>query len=324
MSLLVHAALVPLVFFFLLLFFTLFPQLDPAERRPVRLVIQPPAPKEQVQPEVPEPQYDDRGQIVQLAPPRVEEVPDEADYRAEFDARTERETRTERFEVNPEVLSREYSREQRSEQAEAFDLNVDKPSTGATIGNQRFDPDRDGSMAALPSPWKMTNKPGEESPIPSAQRTAALAGAPQNDLLREEIGKYIDLNTARHPYAGYIQRILRQVNFWWEQNVDSLPASVRYARSTTVVSIVLDARGELVRIEVVRPSGTDLLDDCVVRAFKYAAPFDNPPTGLLKSDGRVHLDNLAFTVPPRADGLHFQGVDPRAGVQFPGILKSPR
>jgi hypothetical protein len=125
--------------------------------RPLTLVIRDPdrevkPPPDPVDP--PRPEYN--GQIVEVAPPREEKIPLESDYLSEYDAATEHETRTARFMINPEVLAREYSKEMKAESAEAEDLNVDKPSTGATVGNSRFDPDRDGTMAALPSPWKRT------------------------------------------------------------------------------------------------------------------------------------------------------------------------
>lgn len=280
--------------------------------------------EEKEEPE-PEPEIFE-GQIVELAPPEKEVVPDDAEYLSEYDNTVEKETRTEKFMLNPEVLAKQYSKEQQAEQADVMDLNADKPSTGATVGNQRFDPDRDGSLSSLPSPWKVTNKQGPEDPIPSSQRDAALSGAPQNDLLNEEIGNVVDLNTIKYPYAGYMDRIRRQVNYWWQQNLDNLPSSVRLAKSryTTVVSVILNADGALEHIEVTTECGSPELDDAVVRAFRLAAPFDNPPDGLVQKDGRVYLPNFDWTVQLSAASMQYQGIDPRAGVQFPGILKSPR
>lgn len=284
-------------------------------------------PEEEVPPAPPdEPEPDWRGQIVEIAPPPVEQRPLESDYLSKYDVTVERETRTARVEVNPEVLSPEWSREQKIQQVEAEDLQVEKPSTGATVGNHRFEPHRDGTLASLPSPWARTNKVGTQDPIPGGAQTSMLAGAPQNDLLDEELGDRVGLNTTNYPYAGYIERIRRQVNYWWEQNLDNLPSSVRLTRHqyTSGVEVVLNAEGALEHIEVSTPSGVVELDDCVVRAFKLAAPFENPPAGLIRPDGRVYLPDFDFTVQLGAARLQYQGVDPRAGVQFPGILKSPR
>ncbi len=307
----------------------LFPYLAPPERkgrRPVSLVIlDPPEVKEPEEEEEEEPPRFD-GQIVEIAPPEIEEIPEEADYLSRYDQVVEEETRSERFEINPEVLARIHSEEQQAEEQDVIDLNVEEESTGATVGNHRFDPNVDGSMAALPSPWEKTNREGPLDPVRSSQREAALSGSPQNDLLDERRGEMVALNTNKYPYAGYMERIRRQVNYWWRQNLDNLPSSVRLSQSSylTEVEVILNADGALEFIEVTKESSSDEVDDCVVRAFRLAGPFENPPEGLIQKDGRVYLPDFDFTLNLGTAQMHYQGIDPRAGVQFPGILKSPR
>ena len=266
------------------------------------------------------------GQIVEVAPPKEEEIPKEADYLAEHNIVVEEETKTDKFKLNPEILAPKFSKEEKLEQEDLVDLNIDKPSTGAQVGNHRFDPDRHGSLAALPSPWTQTNKPGPQDPVPAAHLSSAISGAPQNDLLDEKRGDEVNLNTKEYLYHGYWTRIRRLVGFYWNQNLDNLPSSVRYAKSsyTTTVKYVLNADGALDHIEVVEESGLGELDDCVVRAFRIAGPFPNPPEGLIEKDGRVYAPDSGFTVQLGTARAQYQGIDPRAGVQFPGILKSPR
>ncbi len=323
-SLVLHAILV------VLLLLTL-PHLMPdpaAQPRPISLVIMQP-PDEATEPEdeheEPDP-LDLDGQIVEVAPPEEEERPEESDYLAEYDQTVDEETRSERFRVNPEVLARQYSDEERMEQQDLLDLNVDKPSTGAQVGNDRFDPDRHGTLASLPSPWRVTNQEGLDDPVPSSHMSALVSGAPQNDLLDEKRGDSVQLNTKEFLYASYLNRIRRQVNFYWEQNLDNLPRSVVLVkpRYKTEINAVLDADGALEYIEVVEISGAGELDEAVVSAFRLAGPFPNPPEGLIQRDGRVYLPDMGFTVVLGQAENQFQGIDPRAGVQFPGILKSPR
>ena len=218
------------------------------------------------------------------------------------------------------------SEESKFEQEDLMDLNIDKPSTGATIGNERFEPDRDGNMASLPSKWQLTNREGTQDPVPASHLKESLAGAPQNDLLKEEIGDRVSLNTREFVYASYLNRIKRLVNFYWKQNVNNLPSSANITRSqyTTKVNTILTRTGGLEHIEVMASSGSEELDDAVVRAFRLAGPFPNPPEGLVASDGRVYLPDMDFTVQFRIGRAPYQGIDPRAGVQYPGILKSPR
>jgi len=266
------------------------------------------------------------GQIVEVAPPEEEQKPEEADYLSEHNIVVEEETKTDKFKINPEILAPKFSKEEKLEQEDLVDLHIDKPSTGAQVGNHRFDPDRDGSLAALPSPWTQTNKPGPQDPVPASHLSSAISGAPQNDFLNEERGEEVNLNTKEYLYHSYWTRIRRLVGFYWNQNLDNLPSSVRLARSsyTTTVKYILNSDGALDYIEVVEESGNGELDDCVVRAFRIAGPFPNPPEGLIEKDGRVYAPDSGFTVQLSTARAQYQGIDPRAGVQFPGILKSPR
>jgi len=266
------------------------------------------------------------GQIVEVAPPEEEQKPEEAAYLSEHNIVVEEETKTDKFKINPEILAPKFSKEEKLEQEDLVDLHIDKPSTGAQVGNHRFDPDRDGSLAALPSPWTQTNKPGPQDPVPASHLSSAISGAPQNDFLNEERGEEVNLNTKEYLYHSYWTRIRRLVGFYWNQNLDNLPSSVRLARSsyTTTVKYILNSDGALDYIEVVEESGNGELDDCVVRAFRIAGPFPNPPEGLIEKDGRVYAPDSGFTVQLSTARAQYQGIDPRAGVQFPGILKSPR
>lgn len=293
---------------------------------PIQVVFLDPPDKEDP-PEEPEEPLDE-GQIVEVAPPKEEEKPKDSDYLSEYDITVEEETKTDKFLVNPEVLAPIFSKEQKMEQEDLVDLNVDKPSTGAQVGNHRFDPDRDGKLAALESPWTQTNKQGPQDPVPAAHMASQIAGAPQNDYLKEEKGEQVNLNTKEYLYASYWKRIRRLVGFYWEQNLDNMPSSAHrtLARSsyTTTVKYVLNSDGALDYIEVTDESGSGELDDCVVRAFRVAGPFPNPPEGLIEKDGRVYAPDSGFTVQMSTARAQYQGIDPRAGVQFPGILKSPR
>jgi TonB family protein len=53
--------------------------------------------------------------------------------------------------------------------------------------------------------------------------------------------------------------------------------------------IFLDGRGTLVRVKVLSASGMTDLDDAAVEAFKAAAPFPNPPKGIVEADGFIKI-----------------------------------
>jgi TonB family protein len=293
-----------------------------ARPKPVELVFLPPK-KSQLEP----PKKDTHhGQIVDLPDPELQERPEDADYLAEADRKVEEQTRTEEYKLNPEVLAPEYAEDSKMELEDVQDVGADSPSTGAKVGNDRFDPQENGLLAALPSPFQLTNLDGLQRPTVSAHMAERIAGAPNNDLLDEAIGKAVNLNTKEFLYANYINQIRRLVVFYWRQQLDNLPRSLRISKPQykTVVHIALNEDGLLDTIQILESSGLGPLDNAVVEAFKIAGPYPEPPEGLLDPDGRARLSNMGFTVEVGQANSAYKGIDPRAGVQFPGILKSPR
>lgn len=294
---------------------------QPGRTLPVTLLIQPPEPEDLAEPEE-EPEFS--GQIVDTPPDPDQEEPEESDYLAETNRRVEEETRTQEYRINPEVLAESFSQDDQLQFEDVEDLNIEEPSTGAQVGNDRFDPSENGRLANLPSPFTRTNKDGLQQPTVASSTEANRAGAPNNDLLNEQIGDAVRLNTREFLYAGYINRIRRLVGFYWKQNVDNIPRSEPLVKPqyTTVVNVVLDSNGSLESITIATESGSDVIDNCIVDAFRIAGPFPNPPEQLISSDGRVYLPEFGFTLEIGAARSPFIGVDPRSGVRFPGILKS--
>lgn len=105
------------------------------------------------------------------------------------------------------------------------------------------------------------------------------------------------LNTKEYIYFSYFQRIRERLDLAWrpilrEQVVRIYQVGRRLASDqdhTTSTVVTLDAKGEVVRVQVVGESGTRDLDEAAVRAFNKAGPFPNPPTGLIESDGKVQI-----------------------------------
>lgn len=296
---------------------------QPYDTMPVQLVVEVVPPEE---PEEEEPETRPEGQLVDTPRPKEEEEPEDADFLAEHNRKVEKDTRDPRYRVNPEVLAEQYNEDDELQFEDAVDLNITEPSTGAQVGNDRFDPDRDGRLAALPSPFQLSNKDGLQKPVPASSRASQLAGAPNNDLLDVEIGDRTRLSTRELIGAGYINRIRRLVNFYWKQNIDNLPRSVILSRPryTTAVDVVLDSHGALEEIDITVEAGVPELDRAVTDAFRVAGPFPNPPPELIAKDGRIYLTGMHFTVEMGRARAVFEGVDPRAGVRFPGLLNAPQ
>jgi hypothetical protein len=208
-----------------------------------------------------------------------------------------------------------------------IDVGASEASTGARAGGILEDmPGKGAPRSNVPSQFALTNKEGIAAPTLSSSAKQDLRGAPQNDLLKEKYGDFVALNTREFYGAEYMNRIRRAVNFYWKQNLDNLSSSVRLGkpRYLTAVEVVLNADGVLESIKVVDDSGSTAIDDCVTEAFKIAGPYPNPPEQLIGRDNRVFLPQFDFEVTVGQAQMRYQGVDPRAGVQFPGILNAPR
>ncbi len=120
-----------------------------------------------------------------------------------------------------------------------------------------------------------------------------------NDYIKDvDQGLETLLNTREFKYYSYYNRIRRQLAQHWEGRVREKlskmfnegrsPASVESDRITKLM-IVLNSAGTLVKVQVLRDSGVSDLDDAAIEAFRAAAPFPNPPKGIIESDGTVKI-----------------------------------
>lgn len=115
-------------------------------------------------------------------------------------------------------------------------------------------------------------------------------------------GSFTALNTDQFTYYTFFARINEQVRYRWVRQIrayiDSLSQQqltelARYERSTQV-EIILNREGEIVDTVVHFTSGDRTLDAASESAFQAAAPFRNPPQGMVEGDNRIHLHYKFF------------------------------
>ena len=152
------------------------------------------------------------------------------------------------------------------------------------------------------------------TPPPSAAADM-VNGAPANDHIEDvEVGEQTLLNSKEFKYATFFNRVKRAVSRHWhpaEVYLKHDPYGNIYGVKDryTVVSVVLDKIGELKDISVSRSSGVDFLDNEAVQAFQRAAPFPNPPRGLVEPDGMIRFQfGFYFEIGerPRIRAFRFQ------------------
>jgi TonB family protein len=105
------------------------------------------------------------------------------------------------------------------------------------------------------------------------------------------------LNSREFKYYTYYARIRRQLSQHWEPKVrEKLSRLFRQGRQiasdrdhVTKLLIVLNEEGSLVKVQIMGESGVHDLDDAAMEAFRSAAPFPNPPKGIIDPDGTVKI-----------------------------------
>ena len=120
----------------------------------------------------------------------------------------------------------------------------------------------------------------------------ALGGGSVDHLPDVDNGDETSLSSKRWVYASFFNRLKRQVAQNWDPNSvwrHADPTGTVYGTKTRVteVRVSLSPRGELAKILVVSPSGSVELDEEAMRAFRTAAPFVNPPDGLVQKDNLI-------------------------------------
>lgn len=140
---------------------------------------------------------------------------------------------------------------------------------------------------------KRSNIPKEL--LPSLQTTLDIAGAPMNDHLPDiEESDETSLNTRSFKYATFYNRVKRRVSQRWDpvsaqRRYDPTLAIYGYGNRLTVLKVTLDKHGNLITTAVKQSSGVDFLDQAAISAVSDAAPFPNPPTGIVEQDGTIRF-----------------------------------
>jgi len=119
-----------------------------------------------------------------------------------------------------------------------------------------------------------------------------------SDHLKEvETGAQTVLSTREFIYYSYFKRIKGQIQQYWEPSIKGKMRKIMHsgrniastADRTTKLLIILNEKGTLVGVKVLSESGLEDLDDAAIEAFRAAAPFPNPPTGIVESDGTIKI-----------------------------------
>jgi TonB family protein len=110
-------------------------------------------------------------------------------------------------------------------------------------------------------------------------------------------GEVSALNTKEFIFFSYFDRVRRQLDQAWQPILRENIAHIfkvgrRIASNSEYVTrtiVTLNAKGEIVKVQILEESGTHDIDQAAVDALNKAGPYPNPPKGLIDASGLVSI-----------------------------------
>jgi len=255
------------------------------------------------------------GQIVTVVPVDKEEMPDKARFAARYAIKVKEETKA-RKPSKDQDPPRKWDEKTRAEKRPSVKKgNPDRlemtttDRAGTQVAGEGVKKLVEGGPESKGLPGQLTDglavmQPHMGGLDPVTKYSPSTSPYSSDDYIPdvEKEGETNLLNTIPYRYVGFFERVKRRVRQHWDPNrIYRLrdPGGEMYGHKDryTVLSIVLDQKGYLLDASIAGPSGLKFLDDEALRAFGAASPFLNPPSGLVKSDGKIRFDfGFAFLI----------------------------
>lgn len=177
-------------------------------------------------------------------------------------------------------------------------LKTKQQKAGKPVESRKSTPKLDQLLAAY-DPMASAMKKQEAKTRQEAESAQKGGNVSQSDDYLRNVDQGIEtlLNTREFKYYTYYNRIRKQLSQYWEPKVKE-KVNTMFQQGRTIASsqdritkllIVLNSSGTLVNVQVLSDSGVRDLDDAAIEAFRAAAPFPNPPKGIIENDGTVKI-----------------------------------
>jgi TonB family protein len=244
------------------------------------------------------PTPDPRGQVVDVAPGNNRRVED-AKYLATTDNAVAKETRakeqvqkwsvaTPKSSPTPEAMASAKGVMPSSSVPPPSGINLSESMLGRRLP----------VPSLLPSAVSGSNQPDQpQGPVGTeagsqaqGKDTSEGGGAPNDALENVAEGDGTFLNTKEWRYASFFNRVKQAVSGKWDPNgrLRQKNRGLGAANRITVMHVALRPDGSMADLFVAQSSGVDELDAEAMAAFEKAAPFANPPAGLVQ-DGFIRF-----------------------------------
>jgi TonB family protein len=269
------------------------------------------------------------GQVVELPPDSNARRPDKADFLSETNHYTERETVSRHRSLSKEQAGHEKTKASNIQNTKAKSLGVDEENQEELrkrelprinkrdllslkldpTGNLKNKKKSDGLLGSGKSLHisddnknaKESKKGAKELSLFPDQRTLArIHSAPFADAVDDvEEGEGTFLNTFEFKYAGYFNRVKRDVSNFWRpmpklRQRDPTGKIYSHRDRKTILNVVLDNEGYVISVNIKSSCGVDFLDKEAIDAFWKVQQFPNPPKGMIK-DGKIKF-NFGFHI----------------------------
>ena len=269
-----------------------------------------------------------KGQIVDIAKPKIEKKPSESRFLSEFDSSVDKETvaaeHDDNINVRGESLKRQLAKKAENVNVESDEsmmmpmqsADAQKPEQAKTEkikkGELKGFEGTDGDYAAgkekeIAGKLDAKDDKDEEGRVnvggrwipkkllPYLNGSDAVLMSPSNDFLEDvKKGNETYLNTQKFAYAAYFNKMKQAISRNWSPGTAIIvndPTGRMYGRKDrfTKLQVFISAKGKLVKAKVITSCGVDFLDREAIHAFKMAAPFAPPPEILLNENKQLEI-----------------------------------
>lgn len=253
----------------------------------------------------------DEKKLVALDRVTDERAPDEdTPHVSEFDNRTDHETRAPKVRPTPGGAPSIAGDRPDGRNGTATDgrPNEHPPSTaplplmpgdGRSTSDSQVPDGRTSDAPSRPAPLGSLSPAGSPGTRKALMESLGGQHGSFDDLDQIEAGDETILNSKRWKFASFFNRIRDGVSQHWHPEVlhaardpDGSVYGTKTRRTKLVIS--LNADGSLHGIELEAKSGVEYLDEEAIRAVRAAAPFTNPPPGVVDKRTNKIVFGFAF------------------------------
>lgn len=237
--------------------------------------------------------------------PRAEQAPDNAKYLSDRNIHVEKEQRAREHVIQPKPGAPTQPHEMAKPQTQPHSQSQPQAQAQPKSQSHAHGLPQLGNLGV---PFRLGEQPKQLARQRSQADSSQAAAMPPHSNSQEGGEQYIAdknlpagseniLNAEESVYYSFFARLYDAIGPIWASRLREISNSTRVQPGdyTTAVDVVLDREGNLVEVRIMQSSRVREFDEAVNTAWSRIGKFPNPPSGLIKEDGKVHT-GWNFTV----------------------------